>query len=147
MGEAMAKKKKRTSKTEKLDLGMAQKVAVDSLLSTFSSPHVLKSSGLTGDPDEIMSLIYAGANHLAVRVKNTNSNDIGDPTEMRVRVKFDPDIEETQVGFSFFKSLFTIYTPNDISKRIEIGNSYFTLEDQLRGQLVDRLPSAEADLL
>ena len=143
---AKQKKTKKSVKETKLDLGAAQKAAVNALLSTFSSQHILHSAGISSDPDEVMNLIYAGANHLAVRVKNIGSNDLGNPTEMRIRVKHDPSIDETQIGFSFFKSIFTVYTPEDISKEINFGDLSFTLEDQLRNQLVDRLPSAEARL-
>ena len=125
----MAKRKKITKKDvkeTKLDLGVVQRVAVNALLSTFSSQRILHSAGLSNDPDEVMDLIYAGANHLAVRVKNIGSSNLGDPTEMKIRVKYDPDIDETQIGFSFFKSIFTIYTPEDISKEISFSDVSFT---------------------
>ena len=65
---------------------------------------------------------------------------------MRVRVKEDKTIHEVQVGFNFLKCLFTIYTPENINKKLKNGQTGLTIGDQLRNQLVDRLPSAEARL-
>lgn len=138
------KKKKIVKKKslKPLDLGDAQKVAIKALLSTFAPNQIIHSPTLPKNPDEIMSLIYAGANHLALRVKDKDLNSLNNPTEMRVRVKHDPEIEETQIGFSFFRSIFTVYTPEDISQKISPDRNPLTLEDLLRNQLIDRLPSA-----
>ena len=144
-----AKQKKRVQdkgKQGQLNLEAAQTIAVKALLSTFAPDQSSHSIGLLGGPDEIMSLIYAGANHLAMRIQKMDSSQLGNPTEMRIRVKHDPCIKETQIGFSFFTSMFTIYTPENISQKVTFDEASLTLGDFLRNQLVDRLPSAEARL-
>ena len=143
----MTKREKITKKNvedNKLSLDIAQKVAFNSVLSTLFPQHILNSVGFFSDPDEVLNLIYAGTNHLDMRFKSNGLNNLGNPIEMKIRVKYDPNIDEIQLGFSFLQATFTIYIPEDISEDINISS---LLGDQLMSQLVDRLPSAEARLV
>ena len=139
--ELILKKKRRQKKTP-LSTNEAQEVAINALLGTLARPDAINSD--IECPETIINLIYAGANHLAIRAKNSIKGKGGDPTEMRVRVVREKDITETQVGFNFLSSMFTIYTPLDIGQEIKRGDISLTLGDILRNQIVDLLPSAGA---
>lgn len=139
------KKARSKAKYPPLDKSILQKAAANALLSL--SPNVVSSMSKGLDPDVAYDLVYAAANQTLQHFEGiSHAGGIRPPTKMRVAVEHDPSLSKTETQYSFTESKFTIFTPENLSEPVNVGEHKITKEESLRNTLSESLPSAQFKL-